>query len=353
MFKLLPNQYRELKEALKGSFDPARLNMMLTLQLGRDLASEASGSDYDVVVFNLIGKAQQNRWLHELVKAAVDENPTAALQKIYDELRPQINAATVDHFNVAFVHNNLAMVNRTVLRAALREMAGSQSTGARILVVNGPPSSGKTYSVEMISYLQRTLNSFRFVWIDLKKISGEVRPDHIANDIVDQMSLPTAVIPEKDQEQDSRWVLTFCNRLQGVLGNAAQQWWIVIDGFNHARLSPSVNDLIKELSGRRLTLPELRIVLLSYPDTLSPDVERVALREALTPISQRDLTHFFSQLYLESNKTHSPKDIAERIGEVMRGADPSSASYMEMLSTEVVKAAKKITAKRNDEQPVE
>lgn len=342
MFKLLPKQYRELKEALKGAFDPARLKMMLMLQLGRDLAVEASGSDYDVVVFNLIGKAQQNRWLHELIKAALDENPTAALQAIADELRPQINAATVDHFNVAFVHNNLAMVNRTVLRAALREMAGPESTAARILVVNGPPSSGKTYSLELISYLHRTLASFRLVLIDLTKISGEVRPNDVAKNIVEQMSLPIA-IPDPDQEQDSRWIQTFCNRLQGELGKAVDQWWIVIDGFNHARLSPSINDLVKELSGRRLTLPELRIVLLSYPDTLSPDVERVALREALTPISDRDLMLFFNQLYVESNKAYTPKDIAERIGEVMRAVDPSSASYMETLGTEVVKAARKIT----------
>jgi hypothetical protein len=343
MIKLSSDQYRDLFVALTEAFDLFRLRMMLRFRLGKDLELETGGASGEEVFFNLIGKAERANWIPELLAGALADRTTPALQKIADSLRPQITAASVDHFNVTFVNNNLALVNRTVLRAALKQLTGSQPTDPRVLVVNGPPLSGKSYSVELISYLGRALKSFRFVWIDLKKISGEVRPEHLAHDIIDQMLLPKNIVPELEQEQDSRWVQTFCNRLQGVLGNAADQWWIVIDGFNHARLSPTVNDLVKELSGRRLTLPELRIVLLSYPDTLSPDVERVALREALSPVNERDLILFFSQVYKESNMTYFPRDIALRIGEVLRKADPKSSSFMEMLGPEVVKVAKEIT----------
>ena len=345
MIKLTPDQYRDFFLALTGAFDLFRLKMMLKFRLGKDLELETGGASGEEVFFNLIGKAERGNWIPELLAGAIAENDTPSLQQIATDLRPQTSATTVDHYNVAFVDNNLVLVNRSVLRKSLKQLASATPTGARILVVNGPPLSGKSYSVELISYLRRALKSFKFVWINLKDIAGEVRPEHIASAIVGQMNLAQNIIPDLNQEQDSRWIQLFCNRLQGVLGSASEPWWVVIDGFNHARLSPSVNDLIKELLGRiRLTLPELRMVLLSYPDNLAPNIEQVALREELSAINERDLIGFFNQIYQETNQTYSPRDIAERIGEVMRAADPRSPSYMEMLGVEVAKVAKRISA---------
>jgi len=345
MIRLTPDQYDRLTTALGEAFDLPGLDQLLQFRLGRGLAWESGGKSGKEVVRNLIGTAQRDRWLHELIQAAVAQNATFALQQLAKELQPAIRAETRDHFNVTFVDNNLALVNRTELRKFLKQLADIQPTGGRILVVNGPPASGKSYSIELISYLNGALRNFNFVLIDLQKMSGEIRPKHIAESIVSQMSLEPTVVPNEDQEQDSRWVQLFCNRLQAALRNAAEPWWIVIDGFNHARLSPAINDLVKELSGRiRLTLREHRLVLLSYPERLSPEVERVALRETLTPISQQDLISFFGQVYYDSNQTYFPKDIAERIGEVFRAVDPASPQYMEKLSTEVVKVANSITA---------
>ncbi len=343
MITLTSQQITALAEVFKTNFDLVRLKKIVG-NTGRNLEWESGGSDGEAIVLSLIGKAQRNRWIHELIDAAVTENPVPGLLEIADELRPALVAASKDHFNVIFVDNNAALVNRTFLRQSLKQLAGSDLTGARILVVNGT-EKGKTYSMELVAYLYRALQNFKIVHIDLKKTSGEVKPEHIAGQIVDQMLLDSNVLPPLDQEQDARWIQLFCNRLQGALGNVAEVWWIVIDGFNHHRLSTPVNDLVKELASRiRLTLPRLRMVLLSYPDNLSPDVERVALRETIDRIDEKHLTSFFNQVYLESNKAYSPKDIAERIGEVLRNANPNSPSYMEMLGTEVVKVAKQITA---------
>ena len=62
-------------------------------------------------------------------------------------------------------------------------------------MVNGPPMSGKSYSIELIAYLRRALNSFKLVWLDLNKIAGEVRPEHVAFAIVDQMKLDRGIVP--------------------------------------------------------------------------------------------------------------------------------------------------------------
>ncbi|HEX6731238.1 MAG TPA: effector-associated domain EAD1-containing protein, partial [Pyrinomonadaceae bacterium] len=107
MIKLDKLQYRKLTDALRTAFDPFGLERMLQFRLGRDLRSEVGGDNHEQVVFNLIGKAQRTGWLHDLIIAAIDENSTTELREIAAELRPQINAATVDHFNVTFVDNNL------------------------------------------------------------------------------------------------------------------------------------------------------------------------------------------------------------------------------------------------------
>lgn len=345
MIRLTPDQYERLALALGQAFTLAELEQFLMFRLGRNLQWQAGGTDLRDVVYKLIGWAQRDRWLPELIQEAVAAKQTLALQQLANELRPVIISATVDHFNVTFVNNNLALVNRTLLRQSLKQLAVPALNSAQILIVNGPPLSGKSYSVELISYLFRALRSFNFVLVDLKKFPGEIRPIHIANDIVIQMKLDRGIIPELNEEQDSRWVYRFCSGLQAELTNAADKRWIVIDGFNHARLSPSVNDLVNELSERvHRNLPELRLVLLSYPNQLSPTLEQAAIRETIAPVDRQDLSKFFAQVYYENNKTYFPRDIADRIGEVLRAADPTSASYMEMLGAEVVKVAKQIAA---------
>lgn len=343
MIRLLPDQYRKLKDALQTAFDLFTLNQMLLFEVSKVLEAEAGGKDLGEILFNLIKKAQMNNWLAELIAGAAKANPTADLLKIAADLQPAISAQNVNHFNVCFVDVDLALVNRVVLRKSLEQLAGAALPGARILVVNGPPQSGKTYSKELIGYLRRALESFRLVWIDLLTFSGEVKPADVARAIVDQMGLDQNTLPPLDQEQDSRWVQTFCNRLTGQLGNKSDSWWVVMDGFTHVTLSPPVDDLVKELSSRaRLTLPGLRMVLLSYPDSLPSDVEKVALRENIFPIEERDLINFFHQVYTERNKTPSAKDIAERIGEVWRAVDRKDPKLMETLGAEVAKVSKSI-----------
>ncbi|MFZ0747906.1 MAG: effector-associated domain EAD1-containing protein, partial [Pyrinomonadaceae bacterium] len=245
MIKLSPNQYKRLRDALVAAFTLSALNEMLLFEVGKDLEQEASGADLNETVLNLIKKAQQVGWLPDLVAGAVKANATDELRAIQDELKPAIKAQNVNHFNVCFVDNDLALVNRTVLREHLGQLAGSAAIGGRILVVNGPPFSGKTYSKELIGYLRRALESFRLVFIDLLTIQGEVKPLDVASSIVQQLGLNDGVLPPHNQEQDSRWVEAFCNRLTGQLGDKNDPWWVVIDGFTHITLSPSVDDLIK------------------------------------------------------------------------------------------------------------
>jgi hypothetical protein len=341
--RLRGDQYKKLKDALKDAFDLVALKEMLEFEVGKDLEDEGAGVGKQEILFNLIKRAQQNNWLPALIEGAIRANGTDELKAIWEELKPSFKAQNVNHFKVCFVDTDLAMVNRTTLRDHLEQLAGSALIGGRILVVNGPPFSGKTYSKELIGYLRRALENFKLVFIDLLNIQGEVKPSDLASSIAQQLGLSDSVLPPLDQEQDSRWVEAFCNRLTGQLGDKNDPWWVVIDGFTHITLSQPVDDLVKQLATRsRMTLPGLRLVLLSYPERLPPDVERVVLREDIRPIDDRDLSNFFDQLYQERAQSPTPKDIAERIGEVRREFDPTDPRGMEKLGAVVARIAKSI-----------
>ncbi|MEO1743837.1 MAG: effector-associated domain EAD1-containing protein [Cyanobacteria bacterium J06629_9] len=70
------NQYEQLQEALLSAYPtPQKLKMMLRLTLNLPLDRYAEGSDYEQVVFNLIGKLESDGKLDDLVQAAYNKNP--------------------------------------------------------------------------------------------------------------------------------------------------------------------------------------------------------------------------------------------------------------------------------------
>lgn len=345
MSRLSSDHYKRLLDALTQGFSEATMRNMLRTKLGKDLAVEAGGNGLEEVFGSLIRKAEERDWVFDLVRAASDFNPTAALQKLADDLVPQIRLGSIDHFNVCFVGSERIMINRRGLRQSLKTLSESIPKGKRILVVNGPPVSGKTYSFELITYLREALKSFKLVQVELTNTGGqEVKPEDIAWPIVEQMNLDDATVPSGDKEQDSRWVRRFCDRLTGRLNDSATPWWLVIDGFNYVTLSQPVKDLVGELATRiSKTLPGLRMVLLGYEDNLPLDAQPAAIYDTTGPIGDEDLTSFFYQVYQEHNVTHFPLDIAQRVAEVLRAVNPTDKRRLETLSAEVSKVTKSIT----------
>ena len=345
MSKLSSNQFRRLLDALVQGFDEASMMIMLRTKLGKFLAAEADGNGTEELFANLINRAEARNWSLDLVRAASAFNPTAELTRLAAELAPQIALADIDHFNVCFVGSESVMINRKGLRQSLRTLSQSVPRGKRILVVNGPPVSGKTYSLEMITYLSEALGAFKVVPVNLQRIVGrEVKPDDIAWEIVEVMNLPDDTVPPVDKEQDSRWSLRFCRRLAGRLNDLTTPWWLVIDGFNYVTLSQPVNDLIGELAVRiSQTLPGLRMILLGYHDKLPLEAERATIYEEIGEIVQEDLFTFFFQIYYEHNLTHFPLDIARKVAEVWQVVDQKDARKLETLGEAAAKAAKSIT----------
>ena len=341
--KLNSSQYRQLTEAFMEAFpDKADLRALLLFEFAFNIAK--LGDDrLDDIVMSLILEFESSGKLLDLLDKAVQQKPgNAKLQSVKDTFVPLTIQANVDHFSVCFIGDEeRALINRLDLRESLKNLIRSQAGGKRVLVVKGPPVSGKSYSFEMISYLYEALQNFKFVWIDLKPYQS-VTPEDIARRIVDRIGLPDNVIPIVGQEQDSRWIQSFCDRLEREVEDAPDIWLLVIDGFTQWKLSDFANELIHELARRiRLSLPRLRMVLLGY-EGLPPDIEKTAIREEIKAIDERDLINFFMRIYEERQKTMTPDDITNKVAEVLRAVDPSNPRRVELIGAEVARVCKTI-----------
>jgi hypothetical protein len=346
MRQLLPHEIRLLKVAFLDAFpDKASLEMLFTQELpGRTLDANALAKNLTDIVLNLIGKAQKEGWLMRLVDAAikvVKNNPL--LEDAARQLRPLRDLEEKDHYNVCFLSASQVLVNRTDLRDALKQLESTTPLGFRVLKVDGLPLSGKTYSKELISYLYETRGSFEPVWIDSDEyVKTGITPKDLAVDIISKMGLEEETVPATGQEQDARWVRTFCNRLIGKLRNNTTNWWIVIDGFNKLVLPPAVNDLIHGLARASMKdLPRLRIILLGYPDEL-PDLSRYMLEEKIKQIEREDLVLFFIQLYEEIEQPFDTEKVMANVADVLQEIDPRDPRRIERLGEQTARVAKSV-----------
>src|SRR3954466_4098684 len=71
-----------------------------------------------------------------------------------------------DPFLTAFAHGG-SFIGRPVLRAHLRPLTAEG--GARVLVVDGPLGSGKSYTLKLITHLSRQLQAFSVAAINLEE----------------------------------------------------------------------------------------------------------------------------------------------------------------------------------------
>lgn len=343
MRKMNGDDYAMLRDAFLDAFDKGGLEALVMVTFGGSLDAYALGDDLEIIVLRLIEKARANNGLMKLLDAAVARTGNPKLEEAVKKLKPVRDLEETDHYNICFLSDSRVLVNRKDLRSTLKQLDVSAPRGFRVLVIDGPPVSGKTYSTELIAYLYETRGRFEPVWINLKDyVKTGVRPIDIAEEISLKMDIDISSLPPSGQEQDARWTRNFRNMLVGKLRKSTVNWWIIIDGFNELSLPPAVNDMIQSLARiSRMDLQGLRLVLLSYKDEL-PDMAGHILQETIKPINQDDLSDFFIQLYEENNKPYTPRDVAQRVAEILRAVDPRDPRRVEKLGVEAAKVAKAI-----------
>jgi hypothetical protein len=163
-------QSTRLKAALATIYrTPARFDTVLG-DVGRSYNGLEKGNlTYEENVASIVAIAAADGWLMELIARILAEVPDDELLAIQQELRPWAAVARIDPFQVCRLTGSNVMVDRTDLRGYLRAMANPY--GKRLLVVKGPRRSGRTHTLQLLSYLEQEQGGFTLTSIDLESFA--------------------------------------------------------------------------------------------------------------------------------------------------------------------------------------
>jgi hypothetical protein len=322
-------QRQELSAALFSAFPVlADLDLMLRTRVNQRRERISPVAAMPDVISAVIQAAEDEFWTPNLIAGALAArggNPD--LQQFiarYPALNPAATPAKpVDHYDATFFVGWRVFLCRAKIRNTLKKFG--RGANSRVMVVNGPRGTGKTYSKDFIGYLLQfdpviqTLEN-NLVYVDLDQYVTDL--GSVALKIGRALNLDPNTLPPRngfDKEQDSRWLSELYAWLcGGIKGGAHDLWWLVLDGFRVQNLPPEGLDLIDMLANFADTeTTRLRLILLNYP---RPDAVPFAFHEDIpTPVLQRaDVEQFVRCLYDYSGDNASPAIVTQTVDEILK-----------------------------------
>ncbi|MFD0150039.1 trypsin-like peptidase domain-containing protein [Streptomyces sp. NPDC055721] len=253
-------------------------------------------------------------------------------------------------------HGTEAFLDRSELREKLRGfLADPEQT---VLVVDGPPDSGRSYTYELIRHLGQHCG-FRPVRVTLSRTSTAARlmerlAAFVAGPGADDVSLnPTSLNDPLPSFEDA------AHRIVGRATAAEESFWIVLDDCDRLDPNSDVWDCIGVLARavyehtpvRKETVP--RLVLLGYSTTMRQlpyEIRKNECRDTTRLLDEDDLRAFFGEFFGEFAAVNRDpedeevvRDLTEAaVSEVLCAADRPGAedSYMRRLCTAVEDAVR-------------
>lgn len=130
---------------------------------------EKGNLSYAENILSIVQIAATDGWLMQLITEVLVDVQDQDVKQIQQELRPFAAAAILDPFQVCRLTGSYVMIDRTDLRKYVRAM--TRPTGKRLLVVKGPRRSGRSHTVQLLSYLEQQHGGFTLVSIDLESFA--------------------------------------------------------------------------------------------------------------------------------------------------------------------------------------
>ena len=341
--KLSGKELERLHEALLEAFGKRdELERMLLFKLSRQLDHLAPEDDLESVVFVIINRAQRENWLGDLVKGAHTANPASPRLREFHDWYVSLPAASVaaDPYAVLYMYDREPLLGRPELRRHVKTL-NLPSAGARIFVVDGDPVSGKSYTLNYISYLKEHVGGFQFAWVDLQaltlKFGGALRPEDVGESIGRQLRLDLSTMPARGNEQAARWSQFFSDWFTGVIGESDEIYWIILDECRRY-LRQDIRDLVQELAQRiAFQLDNARLVLLHQKKSDLPvNVLARVEEERIQNIGESELIEFFQSIHDRVRAGISDEEFENRIvssvARVLRQVPPTGDRRLEYLS---------------------
>lgn len=220
-------------------------------------------------------------------------------------------------------------IDRNELRTKLELLA--QPNGSRVLVVNGPPQSGRSHIWFLVTEGCARLGvGHRAVRVqpsdypivasppsDVNVVpsadpapNGAWGPNELMTAIADKLGLPAP--PTYDSQDDAK-VTTLINWFQHhVAALGADPVWLVIDDLHAAYVTEAGRRLAGQVANAAATgqAGQLRVVLLCFDGSLSAETEPYACKEILGLLDADDVREFFADVASELGEQLEPDALA-------------------------------------------
>jgi hypothetical protein len=301
--------------------NPGRLRALLPAEhfvfIDRDDMPAAYG-------YNVVCYCERNAWVYEpgllikLLEIWAHELIIDQLIRRLKQLSPPKYHPPKKPWETCLVYVEVPFISRPVTRHAIegfgsRLKEGPWEPAARVLVVNGPSKSGKTYTCELIRYVKAMYGPgvLEPVMLDYKNMPvAGFGPAELIGLLLDQVNpgwSRHAQLPVLDNQQEARWIRELCHMLRDEAFSAGKTYCLVLDGFDAPRVPGLVIECIQyliSLAVGRENFDEhrdvLRIVLLGFKKSI-PDYRRRVRVDDVTDPGRDDLREFF-QCYANYRK---------------------------------------------------
>jgi hypothetical protein len=269
------------------------------------------------VITAIIMHALSKDQVAELIQAARLENQTSKVlasvgQKLLDKLaRTSRWPEPPTPYSVCFVEEECPFVNRTTLRDFCRNIG--KAGVSTVCVVNGPPHTGKTYSIGLMGYL-RVASNLELVSVDFKEIPApaQYRPEQLMQEIVSKAKW--AVSPPARASAGARYGEELVTWLIGQARESGATLVIVLDNCHESSLNAETRELVqqmmKQIAAQFSTgqVAPVRLILLNYPKELETQVSGPIHRESVRDLTTADVTQFITDFF--AHRSFTPPSLA-------------------------------------------
>lgn len=229
-----------------------------------------------------------------------------------------------------------AMIDRNGLRSKLYDLVNDDY---RVLIVTGPPGSGKTHSWLLIDHLRQAgkLAGHKCVRISTHTWGNdEVTGEMVAQSLADRLGLDIRLTGSGELE-DAR-ARKILDMLVGRYPEDGITRWIVLDGLDRPRVHDSARDVARQLitmigDGE---LSNSRLIITGFDESLV-GAGALYVTETIPAIDGALVRAFLTDVAARLGHTVTPAELDVHVGEVLGGADRPGLVEIERAVVRLVK----------------
>jgi hypothetical protein len=283
--------------------------------------------------------SRESALVHEAMTYNADNAELAAIGPVV--LKHLENSApwyvSPDPIETCILSRDQAFIDRLELRQRVQQLI--PASGWRSLAVHGAKRSGRSFTLEFISFVVGDTDESRIVHIDLKDSSPDIGPGDLVRRIALQMTLDVSTVPPQ-LAQAPNWNDELRDWVVGQIENSGMTCWLIVDAIDEVRPSAETMDLIWKLAAAAKTRAKLRVVLLACSEPPPKNVD--ALQEEIKPIDRDMLEAFFTLFYTHKGVKPTAKRVGKAADLALRGVPARGPKRLEVLQQQVASVAKSI-----------